>query len=183
MRLYLTIILLFPLNLFAGGKISGDLIEYKDFKSSKFNVGDVQWSMLSEIQFIQSHGDCWTTFSGASVDSPELNDLGITTLPNAQGAFVRNSGGNAAPVLQVQADDVKSHSHAQSDIHCASGSCSYDSFQSPNGFISRGTRRTSNTSSDTYSRYSPYTENFGGIETRPVNVAMNLFVKIKENCE
>lgn len=163
-------------------KQAGDIIEYQDFKSDKFNIGDVQWSMLSETNFYAVHGTCWSKFNGA-VAPPELVALGISSLPDGDGAFIRNSGGNAGAVNTLQDSEVKQHYHTQSDMNCASSSCSYETFVDPNGFLARGTRRVSATSSRAYTRYSPYTENFGGAETRPANVAMNLFVKVKEDCE
>ena len=89
------------LNIRVGGK---DLLPRTEFTYAPFSfsttyaqkvvcsgaVGDVKYSILPPDKFKNVNGDCWVPLDGRTLaTTDELYSLGITTLPNAGGMFLR----------------------------------------------------------------------------------------------
>ena len=82
-----------------------------------------------------------------------------SNVPNLEGLFLRGRGGNAAPLRQIQKDEFKSHTHGNT---VAWGSYQYGA--------------------DTqYGDDDPFIIlpglSVGGVETRPVNMAVRYLMK------
>lgn len=152
-------------------------------------VGDVKYSVLDPQQFNKINGAGWVLLSGTSlreVDSlyqasPLKGITQISSLPDARGVFIRGmnegrskdsgdaDGGDSRAVGSFQADQFKSHVHdidnrntaTRNQERCASG----------NGEnIVCGDENTNATLKILPS---------GGSETRPRNIALYVYIKIK----
>jgi len=131
-----------------------------------WKVGDVKQSFLTEAQFQAEHDDTWILCDGGSAAGTDYEAVtGESTVPDVRGRFLRakdhtagvNPDGDTA-VRTPQADEFKSHYHTAD--HSATGG-------SPHGTGPSGpTWVTGNTSS------------VGGAETRPVNITVNVFIKV-----
>ncbi len=97
-------------------------------------VGDIKYSILPPDKFKNVNGDCWVPLDGRTLsDTDELYSLGVTTLPNAGGMFLRSQDFNAVSGTEswkpknssdndpdrdpatvpgsVQAEALKAHNH------------------------------------------------------------------------
>jgi len=144
-------------------------------------VGDIKHSLLSESAFKKMNGDNWVLLKGQSKDELNINEgdqsifnhltednANQDKLPDARGKFLRmfNNGvsaneGNIEEILLggYQPDAISQHSHSHSG----------DSQMWGNG----------------WQRYSVH--NLGGIkdisgETRPKNITVNIYVKVRPDC-
>lgn len=99
-------------------------------------VGDVKYSILPPDKFKDVNGDCWVPMDGRNLGtSDELYQLGITSIPNAGGLFLRaqdfavvsggeswkpkNSSDNdpnrtATTTIGLQSDGLGTHNHTGS---------------------------------------------------------------------
>jgi len=155
----------------------GTIIAARKFKKDLFRVGDVKISLLTTTEFAQVNGDCWQQLRAQDVSATDLPSKGISSVPDLSGKFIRNTGGNAAAMGTVQAESIVPHKHLQNDVH-RQGAGSHttangEAYRGATGYV-RGT--TSST------RVSPYTGNTGETETKPVNLTVNTFIKVKEEC-
>lgn len=181
--IFSTLILLTSLNVSAK-KINGDVIKASDFNSSTFNVGSIQHSLLSTEQFQNLSGNCWVKMTGQNITGSDYHAItGQTNLPDTQGRFLRDTGGDA-PSFRTQQNDAivnitglfgaeglsrdtgaMSASGAlyhASRIHNAYGGTGYvGSVQI--GFDASRVVQTAN-------------------EVRPKNISVNYFIKINKNC-
>ncbi len=150
-------------------------------------IGDVKQSILSLSKFQQLNGDGWVL-----LENKTKSQLGLTTeisifdyldssnhsttiLPDGRGLFLRSanngrSDGYQDPVPNrtlgsAQLDEFKSHTH--------------NSMQSPLGMWAHGPSNNDRGANEPYLTNSSAT---GGDETRPKNIAVNTFIKIKRNC-
>jgi hypothetical protein len=134
--------------------------------NQKNQIGVIQQALLTESQFQSLNGSCWVAMSGQSIAGSDYAILtGLTTLPNAQGRFLRNSGGDAAPLATLQDDELKSHTHVAGAVyntHSGAG-------------VRIGTAQGTNLGNLT-------TGATGGAETRPKNLTVNYFIKINKLC-
>ncbi|OAV45700.1 hypothetical protein [Lewinella sp. 4G2] len=88
-------------------------------------VGDLKYSYLNPTQFAQVNGDCWVPLDGRAIPGSQLAQIaGITTLPDASGAFLRAQEYNDTrdddrtpntPVATFQANQMQSHAHGLSE--------------------------------------------------------------------
>lgn len=102
--------------------------------------------------------------------------FGTFSLPNLDGLFIRQTGGNAAGYGLIQTDLFKSHTHIQ-DAHSHSINAWLGSFGGgptpiPANFMSNSLHNTNATTATN--------QNTGGIETRPVNISLINCVKAQE---
>lgn len=174
----LLILIIFSFSVLAQ---TGQAIKSDKYTKDLFRVGDVKQSLLTATEFALVNGDCWEAMTGQSVASTELPSKGIATMPDLTGRFVRNTGGNAAAIGVAQAELLVSHKHLQNDVH-RKQTASGQTYSSGNGEETRGTGIVKGTGST--SRTSPYTslDNIGGTETKPINLTINHFIKVKEEC-
>lgn len=80
------------------------------------------------------------------------------TLPDATGRFFRATGGNAASLGTPQADEIKAHVHTYQTGNTQAGADKADGgsgLEAPGGT----------------------TNSTGGVETRPINLAVNVYIK------
>lgn len=172
-----------------------------------YDVGDVRTSLLTEASFQSRNGTCWVLMKGQNVSTSVYAQVsGKNTLPNAEGRFLRNIGGNAPALGETQQQEMLSHTHLQNahthgqDAHNHIGGharavgYAYND-QAPWGTWQPGAGRVSAEAGGNYNRGFAYTspstpaihntaavnQNYGGAETRPDNLGVNLFIKIN-NC-
>jgi hypothetical protein len=148
-------------------------------------VGEVRFSLLSPADFLNLYGSDWTLLDGQNVSSKpiapylpsELQIDGGVFLPDARGRFLRmiNHGAEAdvgdpagqRHVGNSQADSVASHAH-QYAVPRADGSKRRAGKAGEDRF---NALRTDDNTTET-------TAVAGGDETRPRNVAVNVYVRI-----
>jgi hypothetical protein len=162
-------------------------------------VGDIKYSVLNPTQFALENGSCWVPMNGGIASGTELgNTLGISTLPNPSGMFFRaqeyNDGNdpNRTPttaLATVQTDTYKTHNHTgtanPAGSHSHSLSPTHSSSDGTNGAgdndgteLKQDGTTTATISGGTHT-HSLTISNSGGIETRPKN--MNLYVYVRVN--
>lgn len=153
-------------------------------KKSEGSIGDVKYSVLDPVKFIEENGDGWVLMDDRIPlqGSVLYNKHGITSIPDARGLFIRSLNLNrnddkADPFTKenniqrkmgdFQNDQIKSHNH---DI-----SGRYLEGQSGSGFNGYGFESNSRPGQKNFSTSSP-----GGEETRPRNIALYTYIKINE---
>ncbi|OQP38617.1 hypothetical protein A4H97_17995 [Niastella yeongjuensis] len=140
------------------------------------DLGNVQYSVLEPAVFRQVNGEGWVLMDGRNIQDSELFRLsGLTILPDARGLFLRsmnegrdvNQGdadGNRA-IGNYQADAFKSHAHQISPAHAV-----MDNDLGTNGCEGGHDVR--------YGRSVMSSSEYGGLETRPRNISLYLYIKI-----
>lgn len=170
-------------------------------------VGDIKYSILPPEKFKDVNGDCWVPLDGRTLsNTDELYSLGVTTLPNAGGMFLRsqdftavsgteswkpkNSSNNdpdrdhnTAPG-SVQSDLLKSHNHtATSTVDDPGHRHNIDLDDSSGGggiddAGESGEGSTTTASAVTGITVSTTISNSGGSETRPKNLNFWIYIRI-----
>lgn len=162
--------------------------------TSTAGLGDVKYSILTESKFQEVNGAGWVLLAGQ-----DKIDLGIGSevsvfdylitpgnhsvvdLPNVQGFFLRsrdNFSKNrfaSLPIGTFQDEDMKPHNHAV-DF----GILGYGSGPTVNGYLSIS--GVGNVARVPGGVASTLTNTVGTSETRPKNITVNTFVKVKRNC-
>lgn len=167
-------------------------------------VGDVKYSVLSPAEFVARNGSCWVPMDGrplASNDSLRVIK-GWTALPDAGGLFFRaqefNNGGadndpgrtSATAIATVQQDEFKSHTHTMDTrgAHTHTVMLGVDGDDSGDGGAASEWTLDDNPirniadyngSVSTEGAHTHINANTGGLETRPKN--LNLWVYIRIN--
>lgn len=122
----------------------------------------------------------WKICDGRSCTGSELaKKLGISNVPDLRGRFIRMIGGNAAGMAAAQGDELKGHTHLVVNNTSTTGGlngsnylayqrhdASYDSY---------------NLSGSSIAPSKGLTSLYGGVETRPVNMAFNYIIKVGTN--
>lgn len=137
-------------------------------------VGDVKMSLLLPEPFRQLNGDGWVLMDGQN-DSQKLKDwTGLSKVPDARGVFLRgmnlgrptDKGDTAGDRLvgAYQADSFKKHSHTLNG--------GYDGKNSNTHLCLKHSHK------DAKGHPGP-TNQSGGAETRPRNIAVYIYVKVK----
>ena len=170
-------------------------------------VGDVKYSILPPEQFKDANGECWVPLDGRPLEQTDaLYELGITTLPNAGGLFLRaqdyaatsgteywepkNSSDydpertSASPIGTVQGGAFKTHVHTIANA----GSHNHTLTRVGSGGPADGTKMSSSDKSILGKSYSYYAGDHthtintnsdgGGTETRPSNLNLWVYVRI-----
>ena len=184
MKFIIFLSLLISFNVFSNRPVEqGDKITAKRFNNQTFTVGDIKHSLLTTAQFQGLMGDCWVVMGGQDVSGSDYATLtGKNALPDASGKFLRNTGGNAPLLGESQLDAFQGHWHASR----GSSFTERDNGFSP--YLLDGTGSTfSDPNSGKIRAVDPITDGVNGTprtsnETRPVNVGVNLFVKINHQC-
>jgi len=137
-----------------------------------FQVGEIKISLLSVEKFKSLYGNAWVLMDGANQEGTQYAELtGNKTVPDARGAFLRmyNNGRNdglqnpdEVKLGDYQIDDFKSHTHTYSD----SGGSSRFRYNAAGGWEGTPNQQTGAS---------------GGKETRPKNITVNYFIKVR-NC-
>lgn len=157
---------------------SSDALDLITLSKAENKVGDYKWSALSETAFSNEHLGQWMLCDGRSCAGTGYATLtGSTTVPDAttDGTFIRQAKAGRA-LGSFEADDFKSHTHLQNahshgiqmyaqNVQNGSG-VPQSIAQAPLGGVA-----TTNSSTAT-------NQNTGGAETRPKNIALNLYVKV-----
>lgn len=169
-------------NVYAGeAKKQGDVINAKHINNQSFTVGDIKHSLLTESQYQNLMGDCWVKMIGQSSitlsDNSSQNIIntdygqitGKSSLPNANGRFLRNTGvsttgGDSVNIGELQEDSFKAHHHGNSRDNTA--------------WSGAGSSKTNVTTRG----YNIGDATVGGSETRPKGLGVNLFIKVNHEC-
>lgn len=145
-------------------------------------VGEVRYSVLKPEQFIHLYGKSWVLMDGRNINGTNLFDLTKSdVLPDGRGVFIR--GANAKRDFQsgdpdgdraigsYQSDALRSHTHEYSDAHFAEVNAGNAGLQGNQGNsdFDNGRCTTNQT-----------TAPFGGLETRPKNIALYCYVKVNK---
>jgi len=158
-------------------------------------VGMIVQSMLTEAQFQVLNGTNWILADGRSVaGSAYATVTGNANVPDARGLFLRAAGtrGSAiggityagGSVGDANGDTIQGHKHNDSGHqHSQTGS---QSWNAPGGLDAGNVNGTAVNLSNTNDGYAnlgdPTTTTYGtpriGSETRPANLAVNIFIKI-----
>lgn len=184
--------LLFILSFSASAAVSkGEIISAKKFNEATFGVGDIKQSLLTESQFQSQFGNCWVKMTGQSVAGSDYETItGNSTLPNSAGRFLRDIGGDAPSLGQVQ-DDALQNITGRFYPRVREGSFTGDHTELTEGAFGRTVGQLRNYAQANSTSISTLLEgvNFDASrvvrtadETRPKNVGINLFVKINHNC-
>jgi hypothetical protein len=173
-------------------------------------VGDLKYSVLNPTQFAQENGDCWVPLNGGTAAGTALGaTLGISTLPNVSGLFLRAqefmnalpSPNNdpdpgrtfTSPIAVLQNDTYKSHNHGGETNETGAHEHSLANVPfigNPSSNVANNKMKASvnvktlnpppaNLPGGSHSHSIQSVANTGGVETRPKN--MNLFVYIRVN--
>lgn len=136
-------------------------------------IGTVKHSMLTESQFQSQAGTGWVLCDGRSVTGSIYAILtGSSSIPDATGRFLRGKGANnpdgSLALGTYSADKVTAHDH--------SGPTGTGNYGSSLNYVATGpTDRSSNLTPDGFSsRVYPY----GGNETAPKSITVNIFIRI-----
>lgn len=156
------------------------------FQVNLEDIGTVKQSLLKPNQFKKTQKGIWVLLNGSRIEQDtklfellnENFDTDILTkkddkyfLPNASGAFIRCSNINgkgydpdkSRKVGSIQKDSIKSHNHII--YNTAGGKPSRYNIVSGGGW-------------SFYKNNDLETTNFGGEETRPINVSLYTYIKI-----
>jgi hypothetical protein len=142
-------------------------------------VGSVKQSLLTVSEFQALNGNCWVLMQGQSIAGSDLANAGVASLPDTRGQFLRVSGGQAGAVGVIQAESIIAHKHPQRDRGPNGANSQYSD---ADGTVSLGSRNTYVRDNSSGSRIRPYSLNAGSVETRPINLSINNFIKINNNC-
>jgi hypothetical protein len=156
------------------------------------HVGDIRYSILSEDQFIRLHGAEWEPLGGQAVrgDSELREYWGDRNLPDARGVFLRSANhhqdasiGNPdgdVGIGHYQKDQIASHTHlvhmdGNLFISRPRAQCEMKNGLDAGGYFADGPH------SGVARHHAPQPAHFGGTETRPRNITVNTFVKVRES--
>jgi hypothetical protein len=142
-----------------------------------YQVGEIKTSLLGPSEFTDRYGRAWVLMDGRSIVGSDYSALtGATQLPDARGKFLRMLNAGAIGdqfdpeanrhAGSYQTDELKAHKHSYTDRWGAE-----------NGHGQRIHLGTS-----TYKTTNFSTNNTGGAETRPKNIAVYFYVKVN-SCE
>lgn len=163
------------------------------------HVGDIQYSILSESHFQQLHGSEWELLKGQDVPADsKLHTLwGQPKLPDPRGVFLRCANHDQNPDLgnpegelaigTYRGDTFKKHNHSGStgeDTPDHTHGHSHPGIYG-NGGYAKGDNAGKNwhggQTQGASNRHKHSIEWEGGEETRPRNITVNAFVKIRES--
>lgn len=189
----------FGTSLIAQVKI-GDKITSNLYNNSKFQIGDIKDSILSENEFFDLHGNCWVKLdSSISLSGTDLGDhidnIGsrtYSTISNLSGNFTRNSGGKSANLgsLQdyatVRLTGSITHKSLRWDQRVSAGSSSsmiYLTNAGGNGVGGNADSKASVVNIDSERVLgSNHVTSGSSSDIRPDNITINMFVKVNNNC-
>ncbi len=132
------------LNIKVGGK---DILPRTEFTYAPFSfsvasaqkvvcsgaVGDIKYSILPPDKFKDVNGDCWVPLDGRSLaNTDQLYGLGVTTLPNAGGRFLRAQDFSAVAGTESWKPRNSSNNDPDRDHNTAPGSVQAESFKAHN---------------------------------------------------
>lgn len=141
-----------------------------------FRIGDVVYSVLKPDQFAKLHGAGWVPLDSRDIFGSQLQQfypsqlINGRNLPEGRGVFIRtmNSQDKAGAdpdknrtVGSFQDDELKSHSHVMTHGAGAGGK---------GGAIALTMQR----------EWAYGTDPVGGVETRPKNIALYVYIKIND---
>lgn len=182
---------MFHLSLFSSLFLSFLLFNAHVSRADEGHVGEVRYSILTEPQFQEIYGPEWELMKGQAIpiDSDLLHLWGRPHVPDARGLFLRGCNHDRTgeftdhdhrglAVGATQKDEFKRHNHGggshQHELHFefnasrSTGSC----FNTMAEFHKFGVRHTQ-PSGDIILP-------MGGSETRPKNLTVNIFIKLRE---
>jgi len=130
-------------------------------------AGDIKYSRLDAVDFIQQNGIGWILYDGSDITNKKLAGIiGQNTIEDARGIFMRAKNYDRAdgnqnpdgdlPIGSIQGDQFRSHGH---------------SYNAPGGGGPAG-------QASGFGIIGATTGAAGGNETRPRNITMNVFIKV-----
>ena len=193
MKYLLTLLTFINISSYAGEPLkSGDVITANRLNNQMFSIGDIKQSLLTVIEFETDHGDCWVPSDGRDVTGSDYTQkTGKSILPDFRGKFIRTVGGNSLGLGETQTDAIQTHKHKTASTYSNTGLAPYgrsninngSTFGHGDGAGAWGSHLTSEPYNDLTGSHMPV----GGpartaIETRPVNISVNTFIKINYDC-
>ena len=144
------------------------------------DIGTIKYSILNEPTFQKINGEGWVLMDGKSFPGSDYHTLtGKIDIPDARGRFLRmlDHGSNRDPgrneMGSNQADTFRAHRHSISGQ------------KHPHTSDYLGGSTANYGLNHTYDRnnyqYKQVISDEGGVETRPKNIAVNVFIKINDN--
>jgi len=186
MRLLSFLFLLLSINSFAGEPFKeGDKLTDKRFNNQSFMVGDIKETLLSLVQFQTLAGDCWVKMEGQDVAGSDYAALtGKNILPNTEGRFLRDLGGNAPNIGENQSDAMRNITGQFYSANLGANS------RVGNGAFRNIKQGTTSAEADNDAEnnetngwdFDASREVPTANENRPVNTGVNFFVKINDEC-
>lgn len=165
---------------------SGEVLDIITLSKLDAEIGDYQWSHLTEIQFNDEKLGTWFLCDGRSAEGTAFEEkTGADKVPDMKtnGAFLRQASGTRV-MGTYEADQMQGHWHSDAG-HAHSATASENNGLTPSQTIRGGNGKTFGWSvgSSGANIRSPSTDGTNGTprtgnETRPKNVALNLFVKV-----
>lgn len=141
-------------------------------------VGMIVQSMLTEAQFQAINGTSWVLADGRSVTgSVYASVTGSSTIPDARGIFLRGAGSQTISTVTYtgtlgnkQNDQMQGHHHSVANALNEAGGSGWPSGTGNSGWnVNKATTPIADGVNG-----NPRT----GTETRPANLAVNVFIKI-----
>ena len=122
----------------------------------------------------------WKICDGRSCAGSELaKKLGISNVPDLRGRFIRMIGGNAAGMAVAQGDELKGHTHLVVNNTSTTGGLNGSNYLAYQRHDS--SYDSYNLSGSSTAPSKGLTSLYGGVETRPVNMAFNYIIKVNTN--
>ena len=173
-------------NLIEANKINEVIQKTNDLGTAKkiqhaFPLGTILNSILTLPQFQAVNGDCWRLMDGSSLSGTDLNTLtGMASLPNAtsNGEFLRQAK-SGRQLGSLEGDAIRNISGQFGVFPSLSGTVSGPFQKSTAGSAwGGGTASFSTTMTFNASLQVPTAD-----ENRPKNVAVNMFIKVNNQCD
>ncbi len=154
-------------------------------------VGTIVASMLNETQFNKTSEGLWVLADGRNVASTTYSEItGRTSAPDLRGYFLRgldetgtrDPNGKARQVGDPQADAFQLHAHDERSLVLKGDRWQHDA--TPQGQLGHSTSDNPNSFEYLPSKGPRDTDGSGSVrastETRPANVAVFYYIKVKE---
>ncbi|MDD3412460.1 MAG: hypothetical protein PHY47_00505 [Lachnospiraceae bacterium] len=165
---------------------NGGVIDLILLSQAEGKIGDYKYSHLTPETFADEHLGKWMLCNGQSCVGTMFHVLtGSTTVPNAltNGAFIRQAKTDRS-IGTYESEDFKSHTHIQNahnHVDGFAGVNDHSSFGATTTAVAGNINSQNGISVNFHALTSSVTatnQNTGGIETRPNNIALNLYVKV-----
>lgn len=155
-------------------------------------IGTIYKSLLTPTQFNAIQGNCWRLMDGSNIASTDLGILtGITSLANltTSGEFMRQAAG-ARAVNSLQADamrNITARTNFSNDNNSSAGvgpNSASGAFFGSGSAVATISDATGDRAGTTHLNFDASRASgvLTATENRPVNIAVNFFIKVNKTC-